>query len=139
MYSEAMVAPMRSELTEVGCKELKTPREVTAVMENMKGTALVVINSVCGCAAGMARPGAVDALQSAGKKPAESYTVFAGVDIEAVEKIREHAMPYSPSSPCIMLFKAGKIVGMVSREDVIGGRSAEAVCKRLKTLFDEHC
>ena len=139
MYSEEMIAPMRGELTEVGCKELKTPQEVERVMKNMKGTALVAINSVCGCAAGMARPGVVDALQGAGKKPTEWYTSFAGVDREAVEKIREYAAPHPPSSPCVMLFKEGTVVGMIAREDVIGGRSSDAVRDKLRALFEQHC
>ncbi|MDB5256103.1 MAG: hypothetical protein JWM14_798, partial [Chitinophagaceae bacterium] len=106
MYPETLVAPMRQDLSSIGFQELKTPSDVDAFM-NEKGTSIVVINSVCGCAAGSARPGVKKALELAGKKPQKLGTVFAGVDKEATQRAREYTLPYPPSSPAIAIFKDG--------------------------------
>src|SRR4051812_9244422 len=105
MYPEQLVAPMRTDLTSVGFKELKTSTEVDNELKDQKGTTLLVINSVCGCAAGAARPGVKWAVQNSSKKPNHLTTVFAGVDTEAVLKARQYTLPYPPSSPSIALFK----------------------------------
>ena len=110
MYPEELVAPMRSELTTIGFKELKSSSDVEEHLENDKGTSLVVINSVCGCAAGAARPGVAMALQVSDKKPNHLATVFAGVDMDATAKAREYTLPYPPSSPSIALFRDGELI-----------------------------
>jgi len=107
MYPEELVAPMRTELTQAGFEELKTAEAVDSHMKDAKGTSLVVINSVCGCAAGTARPGVAHSLQVSEKKPDNLTTVFAGVDMDATAKVREYTLPYPPSSPSIALFKDG--------------------------------
>ena len=138
MYPEQLVAPMRLDLTEAGFKELKTAAEVDNYLKNQKGTALLVINSVCGCAAGAARPGIKWALQQSAKRPSSLATVFAGVDQEAVAKAREYTLPYPPSSPAIALFKDGELVHFVERHH-IEGRNAKMIGEHLVEVFDEYC
>lgn len=138
MYPEQLVAPMRTDLTVAGFKELKTSADVDATLKDQKGTTLVVINSVCGCAAGAARPGIKWALQNSSKKPNELTTVFAGVDKEAVAKAREYTLPYPPSSPAIALFKDGELVHFVERHH-IEGRNAQMIGQHLVEVFEEYC
>jgi putative YphP/YqiW family bacilliredoxin len=138
MYPEYMVAPMRADLTDVGFNELKTPEEVIAQLEKVKGTSLLVINSVCGCAAGMARPAVKMALTNSSKQPDHLLTVFAGVDMEATSKAREYTMPYPPSSPSIALFMDGELVHFVERHH-IEGRPAEIIADHLIDVFEEYC
>ena len=137
MYPEEIVIPMKEELTENGFKEMLTAAEVEESI-NEKGTALVVINSVCGCSAGTARPGVLMAVQSTDKRPDRLATSFAGFDVEAVNTIRRHLMPYPPSSPAIALFKDGKLVHMIERH-MIEGRSAQMIADNLKGAFATHC
>lgn len=136
MYPEEMVAPMKAELTSVGFKELKNANEVDAAI-NADGTTLVMINSVCGCAAANARP-AVRMAASNSKKPNNLTTVFAGVDTEAVAQARKHMLPYPPSSPSIALFKNGKLVHFIERHH-IEGRPAEMIAENLTMAFEEYC
>ena len=138
MYPEELVAPMRSELTEVGFEELRTPGDVDGHLEEHKGTSLVVINSVCGCAAGAARPGVKYALHLTDKHPDSLATVFAGVDMEATARAREYTAPYPPSSPSIALFKDGELVHFVERHH-IEGRNAEIIGNHLAAVFEEFC
>lgn len=138
MYPEQLVAPMRSDLTSAGFIELKSPEEVEKHLKDQKGTTLLVINSVCGCAAGAARPGVKWALQNSSKKPDSLATVFAGVDKEAVAKAREYTLPYPPSSPSIALFKDGELVHFVERHH-IEGRNAMMIGQHLAEVFDEYC
>lgn len=138
MYPEQLVAPMRTDLTSAGFQELKTPQEVDQVLSETKGTTLLVINSVCGCAAGAARPGVKLALNKSDKKPEKLVTVFAGVDKEAVQKAREYTLPYPPSSPSIALFKDGELVHFIERHH-IEGRSAEMIAQHLELTFKELC
>lgn len=138
MYPEHLVAPMRADLTVAGFKELKTSAEVDEFMKNQKGTALVVINSVCGCAAGAARPGVKLALAQAGKKPDQIVTVFAGVDTDAVAKVREYSLPYPPSSPSIAIFRDGELVHFIERHH-IEGRNAQMIAEHLVGAFEEFC
>ena len=138
MYPEQLVAPMREDLTSVGFKELKTSTEVDNYLAEQKGTALLVINSVCGCAAGAARPGVKWALQNSDKKPDSLATVFAGVDKDAVTKAREYTLPYPPSSPSIALFKDGELVHFVERHH-IEGRNAQMIGQHLVEVFEEYC
>jgi putative YphP/YqiW family bacilliredoxin len=137
MYPAEIVLPMKEELTERGFKEMLSPE---AVEEQMKqpGTTLVMINSVCGCSAGTARPGVLMAVQQAAIKPDHITTCFAGFDIDAVKKIRTYMLPYPPSSPCIALFKNGQLVHMIERHH-IEGRSANAIAENLIAAFDQHC
>jgi putative YphP/YqiW family bacilliredoxin len=137
MYPEQLVAPMRTDLTSAGFTELKTSQEVDANLKN-KGTTLLVINSVCGCAAGAARPGVKWALQNTAKKPDHLSTVFAGVDKDAVTKAREYTLPYPPSSPAIALFKDGELVHFVERHH-IEGRNAQMIGQHLVEVFEEYC
>ena len=137
MYPEQLVAPMRAELTTAGFKDLKTPTDVENSIKE-QGTTLMVINSVCGCAAGAARPGIKWALQNSVKKPAHLTAVFAGVDKEAVAKAREFTLPYPPSSPAIALFKDGELVHFVERHH-IEGRNAQMIGQHLVEVFDEFC
>lgn len=127
---------MRAELVDAGIKDLKTAAEVDEVLAE-PGTTLVVVNSVCGCAAGAARPGVVAALQGE-QKPDRMVTVFAGVAHEATKRAREHMLPYPPSSPSIALFKDGNLVHMIERHH-IEGRPAMLIAANLKAAFDEHC
>jgi len=136
MYPAEMVAPMKADLTSVGYKELLTPADVDAAINNT-GTTLVVINSVCGCAAGNARPGVKMAAKHT-KIPTALTTVFAGVDGEAVAQARKYMLPYPPSSPSIALFKDGKLVHFIERHH-IEGRPAEMIAENLKAAFDEFC
>ena len=136
MYPEEMVKPMKAELTEAGFQELYTAAAVDSVLAK-EGTTLVVINSVCGCAARNARPGAKMSLNGA-KKPNHLVTVFAGVDKEAVDKAREHMFPFPPSSPSMALFKNGEIVHMLERHH-IEGRPAEMIAENLQDAYNEHC
>jgi putative YphP/YqiW family bacilliredoxin len=138
MYPEQLVAPMRTDLTSAGFKELKTPQDVENHLKDQKGTTLLVINSVCGCAAGAARPGVKWALQNSEKKPGALATVFAGVDKEAVAKAREFTLPYPPSSPSIALFKDGELVHFVERHH-IEGRNAMMIGQHLVEVFEEYC
>ena len=138
MYPEQLVAPMRVDLTSVGFDELKTAEEVDNHLKDQKGTTLLVINSVCGCAAGAARPGIKWALQQSEKKPDHLATVFAGVDQEAVAKARQYTLPYPPSSPSIALFKDGELVHFVERHH-IEGRNAQMIGEHLVEVFEEYC
>lgn len=138
MYPEELVAPMRTDLTSVGFKEFKSAEEVENHMNNQKGTTLLVINSVCGCAAGSARPGVKMAVDRSEKKPDTLATVFAGVDKDAVAKAREYTMPYPPSSPSIALFKDGELIHFVERHH-IEGRTAEMIANHLTQVFQEFC
>lgn len=138
MYMKDMVQPMRDELTRVGVKELTNADEVAENFEAAKdGTALVVINSVCGCAAGLCRPGVALALQNE-VVPDHLFTVFAGQDKEATAKAREYFAPYPPSSPSIALMKNGELVHFIERHN-IEDRSAEAIAAELTAAFDKHC
>ena len=136
MYPADLVKPMREDLTKVGFQELHTEAEVDAAMI-MKGTTLVVVNSVCGCAAANARPGAQISLQN-DKKPDNLVTVFAGVDKEATDKARSYMIPFPPSSPSIALFKDGELVHMLERHH-IEGRPAEMIAANLTGAFNEFC
>ena len=136
-YPEMLVAPMRAELTNVGFTELKTPEDVEKVLNEKDGTALVVFNSVCGCAAGTARPGVIKSVVG-DKKPAKLYTVFAGQDVEAVAKAREFTAPFPPSSPSIALFKNGELVHFIERH-MIEGRPADMIAASLQSPYAEYC
>lgn len=138
MYPEEMVAPMKEDLTSAGFKELRTQDQVDEALNNTEGTTLVVVNSVCGCAAGNARPGVKMALENTSKKPGNLTTVFAGVDKEATDQARKFMLPYPPSSPSIALFKDGKLVHFLERHH-IEGASAEMVSENLKGAFEEYC
>lgn len=137
MYPAELVAPMRADLTNNGFTELRDAEQVNTALANAKGTSLLVINSVCGCAAGTCRPGAVASLGS-DKKPDNLFTVFAGVDSEAVATAREHLLPYPPSSPSIGVFKDGELVHFVERHH-IEGRSAEMISNHLQQVYKEYC
>lgn len=137
MYPKEIVIPMKEELTENGFTELLTPADVEKALAE-KGTTLVMINSVCGCSAGTARPGVLMAVQNGKNKPNHITTSFAGFDIDAVKKVREHLMPYPPSSPAIALFKDGKLVHMIERHN-IEGRSAAMIADNLMHAFDTYC
>lgn len=136
MYPEEITTPMRADLTSAGVTELINAADVDVAMQK-PGTTLMVVNSVCGCAAGSARPGVKASLQG-DKQPDNIYTVFAGVHKEAVAKAREYMMPYPPSSPCIALFKDGELVHMIERHH-IEGRSAEMISGHLKEVYNEFC
>ncbi len=136
MYPEEIVKPMREQLTNQGFSELKSTNDVDNMISN-KGTTLVVVNSVCGCAAANARPGAISSLLNE-KKPNHLTTVFAGVDREAVDKVRHYLAPFPPSSPAIALFKDGELVHMLERHH-IEGRSAEAISQNLASAYNEFC
>lgn len=136
-YSPLLVKPMREELTSLGIQELMSETDVDAFMADKSGTAMLVINSVCGCAAGMARPGVRQAL-SHGKKPDRVCSVFAGQDLDATARARFYFSDIPPSSPSIAFFKNGELVHFVPRHR-IEGRSADAVAGELVTLFEEHC
>lgn len=137
MYMNDFIQPMRDELTRLGITELRTPEDVEAAFNDMKGTALVVVNSVCGCAAGNARPAVARALQN-DVKPDHLYTVFAGQDKEATAKAREYFAPYPPSSPSIAVMKDGKLVHFIERHS-IEDRTAEMIAENLVGAFNEHC
>ncbi len=138
LYMRDMIQPMRDELTQHGIQELLTPEEVEENFEKAKdGTALVVVNSVCGCAAGQARPGVALALQHE-VKPDYLFTVFAGQEKEATAKAREYFAPYPPSSPSIALMKNGELVHFIERHD-IEDRSAQEIAADLTAAFDKYC
>ena len=137
MYDERFVTPMRQELTRLGIEELRTPAEVDAKLSNTKGTALVVVNSVCGCAARNARPAVASALQHP-VKPDTLTTVFAGQDTDAVAKARSYFTGYAPSSPSIGLLKDGEVVFMLERYQ-IEGRTADEIARDLVGAFDRFC
>ena len=128
---------MTRDLTEAGFESLHTAADVDVAMSNKEGTFLLVVNSVCGCAAAMARPGTKIALRE-GKRPDRLYTVFAGVDRAATERARDYLLPYPPSSPSIALFKNGRLVHFLERHH-IEGRSAQMIAQNLKAAFDEYC
>ncbi|GAA3587630.1 BrxA/BrxB family bacilliredoxin [Flavivirga amylovorans] len=136
MYPAELVKPMREDLTGAGFEELHTSEAVDAALAK-EGTTLVVVNSVCGCAAANARPGAKISLQNA-KRPTNIVTVFAGVDKEAVDKARGYMIPFPPSSPCMALFKDGELVHMLERHH-IEGRPAELIAENLVDAYNEHC
>ncbi len=137
MYPAEIVLPMKAELTDHGFEDLQTPEEVDEAI-NKEGTTLVMINSVCGCSAGSARPGVLMAVANANKKPESITTTFAGFDVDAVKKVREHLLPYPPSSPSIALFKNGEIVHLIERHQ-IEGRSAQMIASNLVAAFEQYC
>ncbi|MDF7813295.1 BrxA/BrxB family bacilliredoxin [Hymenobacter sp. YC55] len=137
-YPEYMVAPIRQDLVEAGFEQLMTPEEVDAVLNEQSGTVLVAVNSVCGCAAGKARPALKLAVASSEKKPTKLVTVFAGMETEAVAKVREHLLPYPPSSPAIALFKDGELVHMIERYH-IEGNDMMRIVNNLQGAFEEYC
>ncbi|TDH28915.1 BrxA/BrxB family bacilliredoxin [Segetibacter sp. 3557_3] len=137
MYPKEIVLPMKAELTENGFEDLTTADEVENTLSK-EGTTLVMINSVCGCSAGSARPGVLMAVANAAKKPENLTTAFAGFDTEAVNKVREHLMPYPPSSPAIALFKNGELVHFIERHQ-IEGRPAQMIASNLIAAFETHC
>jgi len=137
MYDERLVAPMRQDLTRLGVKEMRTPEEVDAELRDAKGTQMVIVNSVCGCSARMARPAVALALQNP-HKPDVSATVFAGQDAEATARARSYFTGYPPSSPSIGLFKDGALVFMLERRN-IEGRAAEDIAEDLVNAFDQFC
>ncbi len=136
MYPEAIVVPMKSELTNSGFDDLTSAELVDRAVAT-PGTVLMVVNSVCGCAAGACRPGVKKSLNHS-KKPAKLTTVFAGFDAEAVAQARKHFQPYPPSSPSIALFKDGKLVHFVERHH-IEGQTADSISNHLKAVYDEFC
>ena len=137
MYPEHLTTPMAKDLTDFGFEPLKSASDVSSVLDSKEGTVLVVVNSVCGCAAGNARPGVKLAAKHS-RRPNRLVTVFAGVDKEAVEKARNYMLPYPPSSPSIALFKDGKLVHFIERHH-IEGRPAEAIAENLQMAFDKYC
>ena len=137
MYPEFMIAPMREELTRFGVRELRTTAEVDQAITETSGTTMVVVNSVCGCAAGKARPGVALALQHA-LKPDQVTTVFAGADVEATGRARSYFTGYPPSSPSIALLKDGKLLYMMERHQ-IENQEADAIAAQLTAAFEEHC
>lgn len=138
MYPEELVAPMRAELTEVGFKEFRTAEDVDSHLKEHKGTTFIVVNSVCGCAAGAARPGVRYALEESEAKPDVLATVFAGNDTDAVAKVREYSLPYPPSSPAMALFKDGELVHFIERHH-IEGRNAKIIGDHLIEVFEHFC
>ena len=137
MYPAEIVLPMKAELVDGGFEDMSTAELVDATI-SQKGTTLVVVNSVCGCAAGSCRPGVLMAVNNASKKPDHLATSFAGFDVEAVRKVREHLLPYPPSSPAIALFKDGNLVSIVERHQ-IEGRPAQVIAQHLMSEFEKHC
>ena len=137
MYPEEIVLPMKAELTDNGFEDLDTPELVDEYI-NKEGTTLVMINSVCGCSAGSARPGVLMAVANSNKKPENLTTSFAGFDTAAIQRVREHLMPYPPSSPAIALFKNGELVHFIERH-MIEGRPAQMIARNLIAAFEEYC
>ena len=137
MYPAETVLPMKAELTEKGFEDLTSAALVDTAIEK-EGTVLIVLNSVCGCAAGACRPGVLMAVNNTSKLPTRLATSFAGFDVEAVNKVREHLLPYPPSSPAIALFKDGQLVSMVERHQ-IEGRPAQVIAQHLISEFDQYC
>ncbi|MBI1315506.1 BrxA/BrxB family bacilliredoxin [bacterium] len=138
MYPEDLIAPMRSELTTLGFNEIKDASSAETAIKAPDGTTLVVINSVCGCAAANARPAVRLALQATAKKPVRLVTAFAGNDVEAVNKARELMAPFPPSSPSMALFRNGELVHMIERHH-IEGRPAQMIAENLVQAFEEYC
>lgn len=136
MYPAEIVMPMKGELTAAGFEDVTSPERAEELIKS-DGTVLMVVNSVCGCAAGMARPGVLASLQ-ADKNPDTLATVFAGFDTDAVKKVREHLLPYPPSSPSIALFKNGELVHFIERHN-IEGHSAQMIAENLAAAYNEHC
>ena len=137
MYDERFVTPMREELTRLGVQEMRTAEDVDQTLRDARGTTLVVVNSICGCAARNARPAVARALESA-KRPDRLTTVFAGQDAEATARVREYFAPYPPSSPQIALLKNGALAFMLERKQ-IEGRAAEEIARELVEAFETHC
>ncbi|HEY8670151.1 MAG TPA: BrxA/BrxB family bacilliredoxin [Terriglobales bacterium] len=137
MYPELMVIPMREELTRLGVQELKSAAEVDGALRDAQGTVMVIVNSICGCAAGRLRPAVKLALQHSAK-PDRLFTVFAGQDVEATERARSYFTGYRPSSPSLALFREGKLVHMLERSD-IEHRDSMDIATELKRAFDQHC
>jgi putative YphP/YqiW family bacilliredoxin len=138
MYPVELVAPMRKELTDIGFTELLTAQDVDDKLDATEGTTFLMVNSVCGCAAGAARPGVKKALASAEKIPTNLTTVFAGVDKEAVDQARSYTLPYPPSSPSMAIFKDGKLVHFIERHQ-IEGNTADMIGEHLKKVFEHYC
>ena len=136
-YSELLIKGMRDDLTNLGIREARRPEQVEEAVSKSSGTLMIVVNSVCGCAAGKARPGVAQALKHQ-IVPDQSITVFAGADVEATERAREYMKPYPPSSPSIALFRDGKLVYMLERRH-IEGRDANQIASELTAAFDTHC
>ncbi len=136
-YPEIMIRPMREELTRLGFEELRTPEAVDETIQKTEGTVMVVVNSICGCAAGKARPGVALALQHS-VRPDKVATVFAGADIEATERARNYFTGYPPSSPSVALLKDGKLVYMMERYQ-IEGKGPSQIAQELTRAFDDHC
>jgi putative YphP/YqiW family bacilliredoxin len=137
MYDERFITPMRQELTQLGIEELRTAGEVDAKLKDQQGTTLVVVNSMCGCAARNARPAVATALQHA-LRPDHLYTVFSGQDADATRQARSYITGYPPSSPSIAMFKDGRLVAMIERHQ-IEGRSADAIAADMTAAFDKYC
>ena len=137
MYDERFITPMRQELTRLGIEELRSAAEVDAKLKDQQGTALVVVNSMCGCAARNARPAVEMALRNA-TRPEQLYTVFSGQDADATRQARSYMTGYAPSSPSIAMFKNGKLVTMIERHQ-IEGRSADSIAVDLTAAFDKYC
>lgn len=137
MYPEIMTVPMREELTQIGVQELKTAADVDHVMREREGTTMVVVNSICGCAAGRMRPAVKAALQNA-SRPDRVFSVFAGQDREATDRARTYFTGYPPSSPSIAIFRDGALVHMIQRSD-IEHRDSVDIASELKRVFDQHC
>ncbi len=138
MYPEMMIKPMRDELTRLGIEELRSVAEVDAALGDLQGTAMVFVNSVCGCAAGGARPAIAKALTASSKKPGKVYTVFAGQDLDATARARSYFGEYRPSSPSAALLKDGEVVAFVHRHQ-IEGRSPDQIASDLVAAFEQHC
>ncbi len=138
MYPAELVAPMKADLTEAGFKQLTSAADVDAAMSEASGTTFLVFNSVCGCAAGAARPALKNAVKSSSKLPDHLITVFAGVDKEAVDKAREYTLPYPPSSPSMALFKDGQLVHFIERHQ-IEGNTATTIAEHLTKIFEHYC
>ena len=138
MYDERLVQPMREELTRAGIKETRTAAEVESILGQRKGTVLVVVNSVCGCTAGAARPAVIEALQKATVLPDHMITVFAGNDREATQVARSYFAGFRPSSPSIALLRDGEVVKMFERHN-IEGRDAEEIAEDLTNAFEQYC
>jgi putative YphP/YqiW family bacilliredoxin len=136
-YPEYLIAPMRGEMTDMGARELRTAQAVEEVVTNSDGVVMLVVNSVCGCAAGKARPGIAKALQNK-NRPDVVATVFAGADIEATDRARQYFTGYAPSSPSLGLLRDGKLIYMMERSQ-IEVRNAEMIAEELTKAFDEHC
>lgn len=137
-YPEIMIQGMRQELAQLGIEETKTPEAVKEAVESTDGTVMIVVNSVCGCAAGGVRPGIAMALQNSEAKPDKSITVFAGADIDATDVARDYFEGYQPSSPSVGLLKNGKLVAMFERRD-LEGRPPQVIAQALVSAFNENC